>query len=128
MQDSDSYEGEQFEPQHDQLPCQGLRSMSWSWGAEYERVNSRKLGGYGGMLPQKICEIWVPRMAGNALEMLWKYHVFVSVSSSGMGTFVKKIKGMDEVGWSCQKAGGGGERGAQAPPAPPPAWPLHVAS
>ena len=29
-------------------------------GAERERVSSRKPGGSGGMLPRKICDIWIP--------------------------------------------------------------------
>ena len=41
-------------------------------------------------------------MTGNALEILQMSH-FVSVSTSGIGTFIKKIKGMDLV---AQKWGG----------------------
>ena len=50
----------------------------------------------GGMLLRKTCEIWVPHKAGNALELL-KSHVFVSLSSSGMGTLIQKVKGMGQV-------------------------------
>ena len=32
-----------------------------------------------------------------AVNAFWKYHVYVSVLSSGMGTFVTEIKGMDQV-------------------------------
>ena len=60
-------------------------------GGRWTRTHrSRKLEGSGDMLPRKIGEIWVPKMAGNALEIL-KMSRFVSVLSSGMGTFVKKI-------------------------------------
>ena len=36
-------------------------------------------------------------MAGNALDILQMSCFFVSVSSSGVDTFVTKIKGMDQV-------------------------------
>ena len=43
----------------------GAAERVLEWGAERERVSSRKLRGSGGMLARKICEIRVP----NWLEM-----------------------------------------------------------
>ena len=98
--------------------CSQVTEHILKWGAEYQCVSSRKLGGSGHAPPENFLNL-SPWMAGNAQEILKMSH-FVSVSSSGMGMFVKKIKGMDQV---AQKWG------AKAPlPARPPAWPLNCRS
>ena len=59
---------------------QGPRSALCSGRAERERVSSRKQGDRGYAPPGKFGKC-----------------IITSSSSSGMGTLVKKIKGMDQV-------------------------------
>ena len=62
-------------------------------GAEDDSVSVHKLGGSGGMLRGNL----IPLLARNQHDIFCTFsHVFVSfcrVSSPGMGTAVKKIKG-----------------------------------
>ena len=56
------------------------------WGLYNKHVSIRKLGRSGSMLPRDNFEIWVPQISGNAGRSYANEMVFVSVSSSGIGS------------------------------------------
>ena len=90
----------------------GAAERALKWGAEHEPVSSRKLGVREHAPPEDLLKF----ESLSWLEMHWKSvlkHVLVSVSSSGMGRYVRKEnEGMDQV---AQKLGGPSPRYYELP-------------